>query len=382
MKIRFGQAQSRSGCPIGITFSIASRPPQITFGGLNSDSSRIRVGIVGASGYSGEVLVDLLDRHPFAELVSVSSRSLAGQPVSSVMPCLRGRAASLTFVDSEPEALAASDTKVFFLALPHGVATDFARPLHAAGKIVIDLSADFRLGDAGVYADYYGKPHPAADLLTTAPYVLADLEPEGTWKQARLIACPGCYPTSILIPLLPLVRARLVLPDSIQVVSMSSVSGAGKKVDAAYLFCERNESVRPYGIPRHRHLSEIEEQLSLAAGHPVRIQFSPHLVPINRGIVSTITVEPAEGASIADLRTAWEEVYQHRPFVSLLEPGVFPDTAAVARTNRIDLNAFADSRTGRFVLTSAEDNLVKGASGQAVQIFNLMHGLPETAGLV
>ncbi len=349
---------------------------------MKVESSTIRVGIVGASGYSGEVLVDLLDRHPFAELATVSSRSLAGQTVASVMPTLRGRTSGLSFVDSDPDALAATDIPVFFLALPHGVATEYARPLHAAGKTVIDLSADYRLNDPATYADYYGQPHPAPDLLAAAPYVLADLHPDGAWKDARLIACPGCYPTSVLVPLLPLVSAEIIDPATIQVVSISSVSGAGKKVDAAFMFCERNESVRPYGIPRHRHLSEIEEQLSIAAGHPVRIQFSPHLVPINRGILSTISASPAAGADIDTLRSIWEKTYRDRPFVSLLEPGVFPDTAAVARTNRIDINAFADPRTGRFMMSSAEDNLVKGASGQAIQIFNLLHGFPETSGLI
>lgn len=349
---------------------------------MKVDRSTVRVGIVGASGYSGEVLVDLLDRHPFAELTSVSSRSLAGQAVASVMPTLRGRARGLNFVDSDPDALAASDTGVFFLALPHGVATEFARPLFAAGKTVIDLSADFRLGDPATYADYYGQPHPAPDLLAAAPYVLADLHPDGDWRQARLIACPGCYPTSVLVPLLPLVRDKVIDPSTIQVVSMSSVSGAGKKVDPTYLFCERNESVRPYGIPRHRHLSEIEEQLSVAAGEVIPIQFSPHLVPINRGILSTISVSPAGDAGLDDLQLSWNNTYADRPFVSILPSDVFPDTAVVARTNRIDISACLDTRTNRFVITAAEDNLVKGASGQAVQIFNLLHGFSETAGLI
>ncbi len=341
----------------------------------------MKTAIVGASGYAGEELVRLLARHPHANLAVITSRSLAGQALAEHIPQLRGSsAATLEFSASDPATLAADEElDTVFLALPHGVATEFAVPLIAAGKRVLDLSADFRLSDPAVYAEYYGHPHPAPQLLSEAAYVIPELAADG-WQQRRLIACPGCYPTSILVPLIPLLRTGLVEPDSIVINSVSGISGAGKKPDIAFTFCERTASVKAYGTPRHRHLSEIEEQLSAAAEVPVIVQFTPHLVPMKRGIASTITARAV--GSIDDLYTAWSTTYTQRPCVAILPPGQCPDTAHVVGTNRIDISAVHDPRTGNFVITSAEDNLLKGAGGQAVQIFNIINGWEETTGLL
>jgi N-acetyl-gamma-glutamyl-phosphate reductase len=343
----------------------------------------MNVGIIGASGYSGEELVRLLARHPRAKLLSVTSRTLAGRPVAQVLPRLRGAVApDLVFTPSEPAALAAdARIETYFLALPHGVAAEYARPLLAAGKRVIDLSADFRLRSPAIYQEYYQHPHPAPDLLGEAVYALPEIMPEDAWKKKRLLACPGCYPTSVLVPLVPLLRAGVVDKNNIVVNSFSGVSGAGKKTEEDYLFVERAESAKAYGIPKHRHLSEIEEQLSLAAGTTIILQFTPHLAPMRRGIATTI-VAKALAKNVEAVYAAWKAAHAAQPFVQILSTGTTPDTAHVTGTNRIDIAAAYDPRTGNFVLTSAEDNLLKGASGQAVQILNLVAGWPVTDGLI
>ncbi|MBI2498463.1 MAG: N-acetyl-gamma-glutamyl-phosphate reductase [Opitutae bacterium] len=342
----------------------------------------MNVGIVGASGYSGEVLVKLLLGHPQVRLTAVTSRQHAGKPLAQLIPALRGTAAeALKFTDSDAAALAArNDIAVWFLALPHGAAADFARALVPAGRKVVDLSADFRVADLATYEKYYGKHH-APELLPSARFVLPELT-DPRWKsEIKLAAAPGCYPTSTLVPLLPLLKAGIVAREHIVVNSFSGVSGAGRKVDEMYLYVERAESARAYGLMKHRHLAEIEEQLSLAVGTAVVVQFNPHLAPMRRGIATTITVPAAQGATIESLYAAWRAAYTGRPFVALLPSGETPDTAHVTGTNRVDISAVHDPRTGNFVLTSAVDNLVKGASGQAVQIMNLWCGFAETAGL-
>jgi len=342
----------------------------------------INAGIVGAAGYSGEELVRLVARHPHAKLTAVTSRTLAGQSVVEVMPRFRGLVPdALTFTESNPKTLSArDDLDVVFLALPHGVAAEYAVPLVTAGKKVLDLSADFRLGSTRLYAEYYGQEHPAPELLAEAAYVIPEITPDG-WQSARMIACPGCYPTSIITPLVPLLRAGLIESNGIVISAMSGVSGAGKKVAADYLFCERDESAKAYGVPRHRHLSEIEEQLSAAHGGQVVVQFTPHLAPMKRGIAATI-VAKAKQAGIDPIYSAWRGSFSGRPFIGLLPTGQRPDTAHVTGTNRIDLSAAYDERTGNVVITTAEDNLLKGASGQAVQLMNRWLGFPETAGLL
>ena len=342
----------------------------------------MNVGIVGASGYSGEVLVKLLLGHPQVKLTAVTSRQHAGKPVSALIPSLRGTAADqLKFSDSDAKALAVrNDIDLWFLALPHGAAADFAKALVPAGRKVVDLSADFRVADLATYEKYYGAHH-APELLPAAKFVLPELT-DPKWKsELKLAAAPGCYPTSTLVPLLPLLKAGLISREHIVVNSFSGVSGAGKKLEETYLYVERTESAKAYGLTKHRHLAEIEEQLSAAAGAKIVLQFNPHLAPMRRGIATTITVPAAKGATIESLYAAWQAAYAGRSFVAILPSGETPDTAHTVGTNRVDISAVLDARTGNFVITSALDNLVKGASGQAVQIMNLWLGLPETAGL-
>jgi N-acetyl-gamma-glutamyl-phosphate reductase len=347
------------------------------------------VAIVGASGYSGEELVRRLLQHPHARLNVVTSRQFKGRSLAEVYPRLAHdpTARQLRFTDPTPAELA-NQAEVVFLALPHGVASEYAVPLFEAGRIIIDLSADFRLSDPKVYAAYYGHEHPAPQLLQHAIYGLPEIHREMI-RHARLVASPGCYPTSILLPVIPLLRAGLVRPTGIIANSLSGVSGAGRKAELDYLFCECQESLRAYGIPRHRHLSEIEEQLGHAAGEPVTIQFSPHLVPVQRGILTTLYLAPtrpfasaAEQAALEqEIHECYHRAYALEPFVRLLS-GRLPDTKYVVGTNHLDLAWRLDPRTGRLLVFSAEDNLVKGASGQAVQSFNLIAGYPETTGLL
>lgn len=349
-----------------------------------------KVAIVGASGYSGEVLVQLLLNHPHAELVAVTSRQNAGLTLGQVFPKFAShpKAKTLRFTDPNAEVLA-KQADIVFLALPHGVAAEFAVPLLAAGCTVIDLSADFRLKSAAVYKDFYAHDHPAPDLLQKSVYGLPEVHRDAI-KKSNLIASPGCYPTSILLPTIPLLKAGVIKPAGIIADSMSGVTGAGRKAEIDYLFCECNESVRPYGVPKHRHLSEIEEQLSLAAGTSVVVQFTPHLIPINRGILTTLYLAPAEhfndaagAAKIGEkITAAYQAAYANEPFVRLLEGKALPDTKNVEGTNYIEIAWRLDSRTGRLIVMSAEDNLVKGASGQAVQSMNILSGWPETTGLV
>lgn len=337
--------------------------------------------IVGASGYGGEVLVKLLAAHSKVTLKAVTSRSKAGQPVSSVIPAMRGVLDGLAFEASDPGELAArEDIDVVFLALPHGAAAEYARRLVDAGRKVIDLSADFRISDPAVYEEFYGAPHPDVELLARSAYVLPELAEDG-WQQKDLFACPGCYPTSIIVPLFPLLRSKVVSREHIVANSYSGVSGAGKKVSEDFIYCEVNENMKAYGIPKHRHLSEIEEQLGRAVDGRIVIQFNPHLAPMNRGLASTITA-PSDGASIEQLYEAWKDAYADRPFVHLLPPNQRPETKHVVGTNRVDISAVKDERTGNFIITSAEDNLIKGASGQAIQILNLWQGWDETIGLI
>ena len=340
----------------------------------------MKVGIVGASGYAGETLVKLLLGHPQAELAAVTSRSQAGKALSHVIPAVRGWDKGIVFTPSDGAAIAASDIPLWFLALPHGAAAEFAKVLSAAGKKVIDLSADFRIADLETYERYYGKHH-APELLPEARYVLPELSAPSWKTEARIAAAPGCYPTSILIPLTPLLRDGLVSRDHIVANSFSGVSGAGRKVDEMYLFVERAESAKAYGLVKHRHLAEIEEQLGLHSGAKTVIQFNPHLAPMRYGIATTITVPAAPGATVEKLYASWKAAYGSSPFVQILPPGETPDTAAVVGTNRVDISAVHDPRTNNFILTSALDNIVKGAAGQAVQIMNLWSGFGETSGL-
>lgn len=349
-----------------------------------SESKKIPVAIVGASGYAGEDLVRLLLAHAGADLVAITSRQYAGQTLAQVFPKFSHypKAKSLRFTEPNAELLA-KDAEVVFLALPHGVAAEFAVPLLQLGCKVIDLSADFRVKDPAVYKEFYAHDHPAPELLAKSVYGLPEAY-RNEIKNATLVACPGCYPTSILLPTLPLLRAKLIEPNGIIADALSGVSGAGRKVELDYLFAECNESMRPYGVPKHRHLSEIEQELSKAAGATVTIQFTPHLIPVNRGILTTLYLQPTS-KDVATLNDAvagcYQKAYGNEPFVRIVEGKGLPDTKNVVGTNFLELAWRVDPRTKRLIVMSAEDNIVKGTSGQAIQCFNILSGIPETTGL-
>jgi N-acetyl-gamma-glutamyl-phosphate reductase len=349
-----------------------------------------RIAIVGASGYSGEELVRLLLSHPQVELTAVTSRQNAGQTLAQIFPKFAShpKSRTLRFTEPNPELLA-RQADVVFLALPHGVAAEYAAPLIQQGCVVIDLSADFRIKSPAVYQEFYAHDHPAPELLPKSVYGLPELYRDQI-KNASLVASPGCYPTSILLPTIPLVKAKLVHANSIIADSLSGVSGAGRKAELDYLFVECNESVRPYGVPKHRHLSEIEQELSFAAGSKVTIQFTPHLIPVNRGILTTLYLAPVEHfidakgeAALGEkIAACYRTAYGNEPFVRLLDGKALPDTKNVVGTNTIEIAWRLDARTGRLIVMSAEDNLIKGAGGQAMQSMNILCGFPETTGLV
>lgn len=346
---------------------------------------KIPVAVVGASGYTGQELLRLLVMHPRVTLAAVTSRQESGRPLAEVFPRLRGasEADSLTFMMPEVDAIVATGAEVAFLALPHGLAVEYAVPLLERGLKVIDLSADFRVRDPKVYEEFYGAPHPAPDLLQTAVYGLPELYRDEV-SQASLIASPGCYPTSILVPAVPLLEEGVIDPASLVVSSLSGASGAGKKADVSLLFAEVNESIRAYGAPKHRHLSEIEQEMSRAADRRVTISFVPHLMPITAGIVTTVFASyTGEGSTVSEqVDSVFRSRYEDSTFVRILGEGRFADTKHVVGTNFVDIGWVVDRRTGRLILSSAEDNLGKGAGSQAIQSFNLLCGLPEECGLL
>ncbi len=340
---------------------------------------KIRVAILGASGYSGEELIRLLMRHSACEIRIITSRQNAGAKISEVFPRFTG--SSLVFSAPDSAAIAAG-ADVAFLALPHMAAAEFAVPLLKAGLKVLDLSADFRIKDPATYKKYYKEEHPAPELLKEAVYGLPELYRDKI-KNARLVACPGCYPTSIILALAPLLKEKLVAAEDIVVSSMSGVSGAGRKAELPYIFPECNESLRAYSVTGHRHLPEIEQELAAAAGlSSMKINFIPHLVPVNRGINSTIIAKPAAGFSKERLENAYKNLYSKENFVRVLPYGKLVDTKYVTMSNFCDIGFVFDEHTGKLVITSCIDNLTKGAAGQAVQCMNVACGLHEAGGLM
>lgn len=339
-------------------------------------SHKIRIAVLGASGYTGAELLRFLLRHPAAEIVALTAEKNAGQPMAAVFP-------QLAF-EPLPELIKISAvdwTKVdlVFCCLPHGTTQEVIAALPAHVR-VIDLSADFRLADIDAYATWYGHEHRAPALQKEAVYGLTELN-RAAIKKARLVANPGCYPTSAQIPLMPLLAAKLIDTQDIIIDSKSGMTGAGREAKQAMLYSEVTEGIHAYGIASHRHTPEIEQGLSLAAGQPVHIAFTPHLMPMNRGILSTIYVKLAAGKTVADLRATLEKTYAGEAFVKILPEGALPATRHVRGSNLLTVNVFADRLPGRAIMIAAEDNLVKGASGQAVQNMNVMYGLPETTGL-
>ena len=339
----------------------------------------MRVAVFGASGYSGLELLRILLRHPEAELVAVSSEQRAGVPVGTAFPSLRGLI-ELRFEAARPEALAGR-ADVVFTALPHAASASVVASLRKSGLAVIDLSADFRLRSTEAYAQWYGQ-HPAPEHFGTAVYGLPELRREEI-RQAEFVASPGCYPTSVLLPLAPFLRAGLIETGTILADAKSGVSGAGRTLEEQYLFAELDENCRAYKVGgSHRHVPEMEQEASTLAGEPVRIGFVPHLLPTIRGIVTSVYARPKGKLGAAEAHAILAAAYRHERFVRVLPPGETPSLASVRGSNFCDVTATVDERTGLLILLSALDNLVKGAGGQAVQCMNLMRGVPEEAGLV
>ncbi len=337
----------------------------------------IRVAVVGATGYTGQELVRILSGHPLCELVALTSRKEAGKVYSRVYPRFLGIADIK--ITGHNVGRVCRDAEVVFLALPHSESQAAAAEVIRRKRMAIDLSADFRLRDVAVYRQWYGKHrHPA--LIRRAVYGMPEIYRERI-KKARLVANPGCYPTSVILALKPLAEARLFDPGSVIVDSKSGVSGAGRHALITLSYCEVNESLRPYNIYKHRHTPEMEQEISALFGKKVSITFAPHLVPLDRGILSTIYVRLSRKTSIQRLHALYRRSYSGEPFVRVLEPGELPDIIRVRGSNFCDIGLTTAPSGREAVITSAIDNLVKGASGAAVQNFNLMCGLPETTGL-
>jgi len=348
--------------------------------GASKAGGSIRAGIVGGTGYAGVELLRLLAQHPAVELAAITSRAEAGTAVDRLFPSLRGRVA-LAFV--EPSAAHLERCDVVFFATPHGVAMSQARELLASGVRVIDLAADFRLRDPAEFERWYRIAHACPDLLSEAVYGLPEAAREAI-RRARIIAIPGCYPTSVLLGLLPLARlererAGAVEWQGIIADCKSGVSGAGRKVELDLLAAEVSENFRAYGVAGHRHHPEMEQELSAAAGVAVRLTFVPHLVPMIRGIHSTLYVRLGSAAD-QDLQRLYESFYRDEPFIDVLPSGSCPDTRSVRGSNVARIAVHRPSSNLAIVLV-VEDNLVKGAAGQAVQAMNIAFGRPETEGL-
>lgn len=347
---------------------------------MGPDDSRLRVAIVGASGYTGAELVRILARHPAAAIVALTADRKAGQTLGAVFPHLAAIESELALPPLIPaEAIEWGGIDVAFFGLPHGATHAVAASAPAHVKL-IDLSPDFRFSDPATYSQWYGLPHGAAELQREAVYGLSEIARERI-ASARLVACPGCYPTASLLPLIPLVAAGLIEADEIIIDAKSGVSGAGRALKEGSLYAEVAEGIHAYGIAGHRHVPEIEQGLTGAGGRPVQVNFTPHLMPMNRGILASIYVRLAGGASADKLRASLTNRYADEPFVHVLGPGAVPATRHVRGSNQCLIGVFADRLPGRAIVLSVIDNLVKGASGQAVQNMNLMCGLPETTGL-
>jgi len=342
-----------------------------------------KVAIIGASGYTGIEMLRLVLTHPNAELVAVTSRQYAGKPLSEIFPRFsRIEGTDLTFIEPSAKAVKAAGAEYAFLALPHGVAAEYATELLDEGIKVIDLSADFRLDCPDLYEEFYGKPHPAPELLSEAVYGMPELYADEI-KKARLVASPGCFPTSSILPVYPLIEAGIIKPETIVINSLTGVSGAGRKEAIPFLFAECNESMRAYGVPRHRHLSELEQEFHKAAGRDdFQVSFIPHLVPVTSGLFSTIVAEISADADPASIAEVYETFFKNWPLVRVLGEGKIPDSKHVTRTNFLDIGWCIDPRTNRVIIHGVEDNLVKGSGGQSIQAFNLMAGLNSSAGLI
>ncbi len=339
----------------------------------------IRVAIVGATGYTGCELLDILLGHPDAKVTSLTAKLDGEIPIKEEFSRFRRR----TELVCKPLDVAevCSEADLVFLSLPHGVSMRFAPSFCKEGKKVIDLSADFRFADPSIYEEWYERKHEAKGLLQEAVYGLPELNADKI-KKADLVANPGCYPTGAILAIAPVFRDDLIDTGSIVIDAKSGVTGAGRKASLPLSFGEVNESLRAYKVGKHQHAPEIEMGLSMLGGKAVQILFVPHLVPMSRGILTTVYLKPLKKISDEELLQIYEEFYKKAPFVRIEKSGKLPDTKDVTGLNYCDISITFDRRTNRIVVVSAIDNLVKGAAGQAVQNMNLMFGFPETKGLV
>jgi N-acetyl-gamma-glutamyl-phosphate reductase len=337
----------------------------------------IQAAIFGASGYTGQELIRILSGHPQVKLVAVTSRRYAGRQVAEIYPSLSGLT-TLTYSNATPQEIA-NICDVVFLALPHGVSMDIAPVFIKAGRHVIDLSADYRLRDLAVYEKWYAK-HISADLFGQAVYGLPELY-RNDIKESRLIANPGCYPTSIILGLAPVLKNKIVDVSTIIADSASGVSGAGREPEVTSLFCEVDGGFKAYKVGKHRHTPEIEQELSRLAGINLAITFTPHLLPVKRGILSTVYATLKKDITLADLHSIYVSFYKEEKFVRICPIGTYPNISSVCGSNYCDIGLALDSRTKRVIIISAIDNLIKGAAGQAVQNMNLVCSLAEDSGL-
>ncbi len=336
---------------------------------------KIKAIIVGASGYTGAELVRLLCTHPHVEICALVAESNAGNNIEDLYPHF-SHLGLPTLV--KLDTVDFSEIDVAFCCLPHATSQQIIASLPSAVK-VIDLSADFRIKDPILYEEWYGVKHEELELQKQAVYGLTE-HYGSEIAGARLVACPGCYPTSMLLPLLPLMQAEIIKPDGVIIDSKSGISGAGRSAKTANLFTEVSESVRAYGVGGHRHVAEVEQELSAVVGRDVMVTFTPQVVPMKRGILSTIYVDLVEGKAADDVYAALNDCYKNAPFVTV-HNGYAPQTAEVSGTNYARIGVFADRIEGRCIIVSAIDNLIKGSSGQAVQNMNLMFDLPQEIGL-
>lgn len=334
----------------------------------------IKVGIVGGTGYTGVELLRLLAGHPNVELTAITSRSEKGKPVSALFPNLRG---IVELVFTEPTVANLKDCDVVFFATPHGVAQSLVPEILAAGIRVIDLSADFRIRDIDIWQKWYAQEHAAPNLVADAVYGLPEFN-RSDIKDAKLIACPGCYPTSVQLGLKPLLECGAIDVSDIIANSASGVSGAGKQANVANLLSEISDSFKAYGASGHRHQPEIEQGLADMAGEPVGLTFVPHILPIIRGIHTTLYVDLKQDV---DVQALYEQHYASEPFVDVLEPNSYPETRTVRGSNFCRIALHRPANGNKLVILVVEDNLTKGASGQAIQCMNIMFSIEETAGL-
>lgn len=338
---------------------------------------RIKVGIVGGTGYTGVELLRLLSSHPGVELTAITSRKEAGMPVAEMFPNLRGHV-SLAF--TTPDSSSLTECDVVFFATPHGVAMAQAESLLAAGVKVIDLAADFRLQDTAVFERWYKMPHSCPEILAEATYGLVELNRDALQK-ARVVANPGCYPTTVLLGLAPVLEKKLVDVQTLIADCKSGVSGAGRKAEVSTLFSESSDNFKAYGVAGHRHHPEILAQLDRIAGEKVQLTFTPHLVPMVRGMFATIYARIRPDALDTDFQALYEARYADEAFVDVMPAGSLPETRSVRGSNQLRIAVHRPDGGDLLVILVIQDNLVKGAAGQAVQNMNILFGLPEKSGL-